>query len=130
MITFEFENVPVAAAEVAARYAPVRPAGQVLHTTQNRLREKTCLQNAGLPVTPFAPVRSAVDIDEAVAAVGLPAVLKTASWGYDGKGQLRVASHQQACQAWQSLGGGEAVLERWIDFAVGAIRRGRAGPPW
>ena len=117
VITFEFENVPVAAAEVAARYAPVHPAGQVLHTTQNRLREKTCLQNAGLPVTPFAPVRSAVDIDEAVATVGLPAVLKTASWGYDGKGQVRVASHQEVCRAWQSLGGADAVLERWIDFA-------------
>ena len=66
VMTFEFENVPVATAEVADRYAPVRPAGQVLHTTQNRLREKTFLRNAGLPVTPFAPVRSLADLDEAL----------------------------------------------------------------
>jgi 5-(carboxyamino)imidazole ribonucleotide synthase len=116
VISFEFENVPVTTAEVAARYAPVRPAGQVLHTTQHRLREKTFLRNAGLPVTPFAPVRSAADLDRAIAAVGLPAVLKTAFWGYDGKGQVRVESHQQAVEAWQTLGGGEAILERWIDF--------------
>ncbi len=117
VMTFEFENVPVATAEVASRYAPVRPAGQVLHTTQHRLREKTFLRNAGLPVTPFAAVRSVADLDQALATVGLPAVLKTASWGYDGKGQVRVESHPQASQAWQSLRGGEAVLERWIDFA-------------
>jgi 5-(carboxyamino)imidazole ribonucleotide synthase len=115
-VTFEFENVPVATAEVAARYAPVRPAGQVLHTTQNRLREKTFLRDAGLPVTPFAVVPSAADLDMAIAAVGLPAVMKTASWGYDGKGQARVESREQAEQAWQSLGGRDAVLERWIDF--------------
>ena len=117
VMTFEFENVPVATAEAAAHYAPVRPAGQVLHTTQNRRREKTFLRNAGLPVTPFAAVRSESELDQAIAAVGLPAVLKTANWGYDGKGQARVASRLQAIQAFQSLGGGEAILERWIDFA-------------
>jgi 5-(carboxyamino)imidazole ribonucleotide synthase len=116
VMTFEFENVPVATAEVADRYVPVRPAGEVLHTTQNRLREKTFLRSAGLPVTPFAPVRSLAELDSAVAEVGLPAVLKTARWGYDGKGQARVESLQEAAAAWQSLGGGEAVLERWIDF--------------
>ncbi len=116
VISFEFENVPVTTAEVAARYAPVRPAGQVLHTTQHRLREKTFLRNAGLPVTPFAPVRSAADLEGAIAMVGLPAVLKTASWGYDGKGQVRVESHQQAVEACQALNGAEAVLESWIDF--------------
>jgi 5-(carboxyamino)imidazole ribonucleotide synthase len=116
VIGFEFENVPVATAEVASRYAPVRPAGQVLHTTQHRLREKTFLRDAGLPVTPFAPVRSATDLEQAVAAVGLPAVLKTASWGYDGKGQMRVESRAQAVEAWQALHGAEAVLESWIEF--------------
>ena len=62
-------------------------------------------------------MRSAADFDEAVAAVGLPAVLKTASWGYDGKGQVRVESAVQVRQAWYKLGAGEAVLESWIDFA-------------
>jgi phosphoribosylaminoimidazole carboxylase (NCAIR synthetase) len=70
-----------------------------------------------LPVTPFAAVRSESDLDAAVAAVGLPAVMKTASWGYDGKGQARVDSRDQASQTWRSLGAGEAILERWIDFA-------------
>lgn len=116
VIGFEFENVPVATAEVASRYAPVRPAGQVLHTTQHRLREKTFLRDAGLPVTPFAPVHSATDLEQAIAAVGLPAVLKTASWGYDGKGQMRVESRAQAVEAWQALHGAEAVLESWIEF--------------
>lgn len=116
VISFEFENVPVATAEVANRHAPVRPAGQVLHTTQHRLREKTFLRDAGLPVTPFAPVRSAEDLEQALAVVGLPAVLKTASWGYDGKGQMRVTSHAQAVEAFQALRGAEAVLERWIEF--------------
>ncbi len=116
VIGFEFENVPVATAEVASRYAPVRPAGQVLHTTQHRLREKTFLRDAGLPVTPFAPVRAATDLEQAIAAVGLPAVLKTASWGYDGKGQMRVESRAQAVEAWQALHGAEAVLESWIEF--------------
>jgi 5-(carboxyamino)imidazole ribonucleotide synthase len=116
-ITFEFENVPVATAETAARYAPVRPAGQVLHTTQNRLREKTFLRDAGLPVTPFAAVRSRAEINEAITEVGLPAVMKTASWGYDGKGQCRIESLEQAEQAWERLGGGDAVLEQWIDYA-------------
>jgi 5-(carboxyamino)imidazole ribonucleotide synthase len=115
-VTFEFENVPVATAEVAARYAPIRPAGQVLHTTQNRLREKTFLRRAGLPVTPFAAVRTAADIGGAVAEIGLPAVLKTASWGYDGKGQARIATLEEAERVWQSMGSGEAILERWIDF--------------
>jgi 5-(carboxyamino)imidazole ribonucleotide synthase len=80
------------------------------------LREKTFLQNAGLPVTPFAAVRSSADLDSAADQVGVPAVLKTARWGYDGKGQARVESLQEAVAAWESLGSGEAVLERWIDF--------------
>lgn len=118
VITFEFENVPVQATEVAARYAPVRPEGQVLHTTQSRHREKQFLQNAGLPVTPCATLRSGGDLEQALSTIGLPAVLKTVSWGYDGQGQVRVDSPEQARRAWQSLGGQEIVWERWIDLAA------------
>ncbi|MCA9204026.1 MAG: ATP-grasp domain-containing protein, partial [Planctomycetales bacterium] len=103
VVTFEFENVPDETAAAAGRFAPVRPAGQVLHTTQNRLREKTFLKDAGLPVTRFAPVRSLDDIDAAVASVGLPGVLKSASWGYDGKGQRRVASRTALAGAMEEL---------------------------
>lgn len=117
VITFEFENVPVSTAEVAGQFAPIRPAGEILHVTQNRLREKTFLREAGLPVTPFAPVRSTSDLDTAIDTVGLPGVLKTASWGYDGKGQATVEVREQALPAWQSQGCVEAIWERRIDFA-------------
>ncbi len=116
LVTFEFENVPAATAEAAAEPAPVRPAGAVLHTTQNRLREKGFLAGAGFPVTPFAAVRSAADLPPALAALGLPAVLKTAGWGYDGKGQAVIRDGAEAAAAFGALGGGEAVLEAFVDF--------------
>ena len=86
-VTFEFENIPLAATKAAAKHAPVRPAGSVLHTSQHRLREKGSLAARGLPVTPFRPARSAQQAVAAIAELGEPAVIKTAAWGYDGKGQ-------------------------------------------
>ncbi len=118
VMTFEFENVPAATAEAAAEHAPVRPAGSVLHTTQNRLREKSFLAAAGFPVTPFAAVRSAAELSAALAALGTPAVLKTAGWGYDGKGQVRIGAAGQAPAAWAQLATDEAVLEAFVDFAA------------
>jgi 5-(carboxyamino)imidazole ribonucleotide synthase len=118
VVTFEFENVPAATAEAAAGEAPVRPAGAVLHTTQNRLREKGFLAAAGFPVTPFLPVRSEAELRAALASLGTPAVLKTAGWGYDGKGQIRIARAEEAAAAWAALGTGEAVLEAFVDFAA------------
>jgi 5-(carboxyamino)imidazole ribonucleotide synthase len=115
-ITFEFENIPVAASEAAARFAPVRPGGGVLHVTQDRLREKGFLRQAGLPVTPFAEATTAEQLQAALAELGLPAVLKTAAWGYDGKGQLQVRTAEEAIAAWQALAGAPAILEGWIDF--------------
>lgn len=117
VVTFEFENVPLIAAETAAKFAPVRPAGSVLFTSQNRLREKTALRDSGLPVTPFEPIHSLTDLQRAVASRGTPAVLKTAAWGYDGKGQAVVRQPDEARTAWQSLRSEEAILEAWIDFA-------------
>jgi 5-(carboxyamino)imidazole ribonucleotide synthase len=116
VVTFEFENVSSAAAEAAAGHAPVRPAGSVLHTTQNRLREKAFLAGAGVPVAPFAAVRSAAELRDALARLGTPAVLKTAGWGYDGKGQAKIATPEEADAAWSSLRTEEAVLEGFIDF--------------
>lgn len=115
-VTFEFENVPARTAEAAARHARVRPAGEVLHTTQHRIREKTFLSTAGLPVTPFRTVRSSSDLAEAIAALGCPSILKTAGFGYDGKGQVRIKSADQAEEAWASIGRAEAVLEKFIPF--------------
>jgi 5-(carboxyamino)imidazole ribonucleotide synthase len=116
VVTFEFENVPAETAETCARFAPVRPAGHVLHTTQHRLREKTFLSDAGLPLTPFRAVRSLADLRAGLEELGYPAILKTADFGYDGKGQLRIAGPDQTDKAWHALRGREAVLEAFIDF--------------
>ncbi len=116
VVTFEFENVPAAAAEVAAEEAPVRPAGRVLHTTQQRVREKTFLEKAGFPVTPFVAVTSLEELRLGVAQLGCPAVLKTAGYGYDGKGQYRLGSPADAVYAWQQAGGQAAILEAFVDF--------------
>jgi 5-(carboxyamino)imidazole ribonucleotide synthase len=115
-VTFEFENVPAATAETAARYAPVRPAGRVLHTTQNRVREKTWLSQAAIPVTPFRTVRTREDLQGAVAELKTPAVLKTAGFGYDGKGQVLICRPEELESAWQSLQRQECVLEAFVDF--------------
>ncbi|MGI8586068.1 MAG: 5-(carboxyamino)imidazole ribonucleotide synthase [Chloroflexia bacterium] len=116
VVTFEFENVPAATAGAAAEFAPVRPDGRILHTTQNRLREKTFLAAKGLPVTAFRAVRDAAGLAEGLAAIGYPAVLKTAGFGYDGKGQARIAGVQDAPAAWSALGRQPAVLEACVDF--------------
>jgi len=119
LVTFEFENVPAATAAAAAEEAPVRPAGAVLHTTQNRRREKTFLAAHGFPVTPFKTVRTAGDLSSAIAELGLPAVLKTAGWGYDGKGQALICDVETSEAALRSLGlkdGEEAILEAFVDF--------------
>ena len=116
VVTFEFENVPAATAAAAAQCAPVRPGGNVLHTTQHRLREKQFLRKAGLPIAPFQKVADLPGLQAAAAQIGLPAILKTADFGYDGKGQSRVYSLQDLPQAWATVGETEAVLESFIDL--------------
>ena len=116
VVTFEFENVPAPTAEAAARCAPVRPAGSILHITQQRIREKSFLRNGGVPTTPYREVHSVADLDQAVSELGCPAVLKTAAFGYDGKGQFRIDSPGRVAEAWDAIGRQEAVLEAFIDF--------------
>jgi 5-(carboxyamino)imidazole ribonucleotide synthase len=116
VVTFEFENVPAETAAAAARHAPVRPNGEVLHTTQNRLREKTFLANNGFPTTAFRAVRSLEDVRLAVRELGLPAVLKTASFGYDGKGQSTVKTFAEAESAIADDPSVERIYEAFIDF--------------
>jgi 5-(carboxyamino)imidazole ribonucleotide synthase len=116
VVTFEFENVPSATAEAAGAHAPVRPSGSILHTTQHRLREKTFLAGAGFPLTPFLPIRTSADLTQALEQLGRPAVLKTADFGYDGKGQALIGPGEDAEAAWQSIGRVEAVLEAFVDF--------------
>lgn len=116
VITFEFENVPFQTVEAAAQFAPVRPRGEVLHTTQNRLREKNFLSNNGFPVAPFRHVKTIEELRTAVAAIGLPAVLKTAGFGYDGKGQAKIRTEADVETAFAAIGAPEAVLEAFVDF--------------
>jgi len=116
VVTFEFENVPAATAQAAAKCAPVRPSGSILHVTQQRIREKSFLSKAGLPVTPYREVRSLDGLNRALADLGAPAVLKTAAFGYDGKGQFRIDAPDRAAEAWTAIGKQEAVLEAFIDF--------------
>jgi 5-(carboxyamino)imidazole ribonucleotide synthase len=116
VVTFEFENVPAETAAAAAHCAPVRPSGEVLHTTQHRLREKIFLSQSGLPVAPFRHVRTREELPQAAAELGLPAILKSAGFGYDGKGQFRLKSTEDFDAAWRAVGEREAVLEAFIDF--------------
>ena len=117
VVTFEFENVPAATVEAVAALVPVRPSGAALHTAQHRVREKTFLAQAGFPVTPFRHVRNLAELRAGIAALGLPCVLKTAGFGYDGKGQRLVRSESECAAAFDALGGREAILEAFVDFA-------------
>ncbi len=116
VITLEFENISAACVDAASPIVPVRPKGSVLHTTQNRLREKTFLAKNGFPVAPFRHVKSREELAAAVEEIGTPAVLKTAGFGYDGKGQVRIDEKEEVDRAWTSLAGQEAVLEAFIDY--------------
>lgn len=115
-ITFEFENVPAITAETAARHAPVRPAGRVLHVAQNRAREKGWLRDNAIPVTPFRNVSTQEELLAAVVELGTPAVLKTAAFGYDGKGQVTIRKADEAEAAWQTLMRQECILEALVEF--------------
>jgi len=115
-VTFEFENVPAEAGRILAEHVPVRPGGDVLHVCQNRLREKSFIRDADIPVTPFEAVRSVDDLRAALEKHGTPAVLKTAGFGYDGKGQVKIERGADADAAWAEVDTDEAVLEAFIDF--------------
>ena len=116
VVTFEFENVPSASVAAIAERTRVRPSGSVLHTTQHRGREKSFLSAAGLPVGSYALVGTLDELGAAVGRVGCPAILKTASFGYDGKGQARIDRPEEALAAWDRIGRQPAVLEAFVDF--------------
>ena len=118
VLTFEFENIPAQTIEWCARHCAVRPSGDVLHITQHRLREKEFLDRAGLPLPGFKAVASAGELAFAVAEIGSPSVVKTASFGYDGKGQRLIRPGDNLQQAWAPFAGQSAVLESFVDFAM------------
>ena len=117
VITFEFENIPSEAIDVLEEHRPVRPNRRALAVSQDRLREKRFLRGLGLATAPFAPVDAAADLDGAVRATGLPAVLKTRRFGYDGKGQVCLGSFDNPAAALALLNGVPAILEGFVDFS-------------
>lgn len=117
VVTFEFENISAEAVRAAEEVAIVRPNGRALAVAQHRIREKTFLAEHGLPIGPYAPVRTDGELAAAIEAIGCPAVLKTAAFGYDGKGQVAIAQAGDAPRAWVTLRRVEAVLEAFLDLA-------------
>ena len=128
VVTFEFENVSARAVSTAEEHAIVRPNGRALAIAQHRLREKTFLHDHGFPVARFAPVRSDVDLADALRTVGRPAVMKTVTLGYDGKGQVPVGVETDPVEAWAALGRHEAVLETFVDLDCEVSVIGVRGP--
>ncbi len=116
VVTFEFENVPFEAVDAASELVDVHPRGDILHTTQNRLREKTFLSENGFPVAPFKHIKLIEDLHQAASEIGRPAILKTAGFGYDGKGQRKLTAVGEFERAFADLNGQEGVLEALIDF--------------
>lgn len=116
VLTFEFENIPKAALETVSTIRPVRPRAEVLHICQNREREKLFLQSHGFPCAPFRVVDSANSLAQALDELGFPSVLKTADFGYDGKGQVKLTPGADPAEVWKSFGAPRGVLEAWIPF--------------
>ncbi|HSI86011.1 MAG: 5-(carboxyamino)imidazole ribonucleotide synthase [Candidatus Methylacidiphilales bacterium] len=121
VVTYEFENIPVEALDALEGRVMLRPGRNVLHTTQNRRREKEFLNRCGYPVAPFRVVTSAQELVKAVEELGAPCVLKTADFGYDGRGQQKiyeVPDEKNAAFLWAKHGAPTGVLEKWITFEV------------
>ncbi|WP_372619904.1 5-(carboxyamino)imidazole ribonucleotide synthase [Falsiroseomonas sp.] len=116
VVTFEFENVPAATLDILAPLVPCRPGVEALRIGQDRLLEKRFFDSAGLPVGPWREVASRADLEAAVAALGLPAVLKTTRLGYDGRGQAVLRAPEDLDPAWERLAPRPLILEAFIPF--------------
>jgi 5-(carboxyamino)imidazole ribonucleotide synthase len=116
VITYEFENVPAAAAMILAARRPVLPGQKILETTQDRLAEKDFVTRLGIGTADYADVSSTASLRAALARIGLPAVLKTRRFGYDGKGQAMLRDGDDVDQVWDELGTRSAILEAFIPF--------------
>jgi 5-(carboxyamino)imidazole ribonucleotide synthase len=117
VITFEFENVSAEGLDLLAGLRPVHPSPHILGISQDRVVEKTFLNDHGIATAPWAEVGDLATLDAAIARIGLPAILKTTRLGYDGRGQARVTSHAEAEAAFASLEPKPLVLEGMVDFA-------------
>ncbi|HEX3430328.1 MAG TPA: 5-(carboxyamino)imidazole ribonucleotide synthase [Rhizomicrobium sp.] len=116
-ITFEFENVPSATLAILTQEKPTYPGEQCLAPAQDRLTEKDFLSGLGIPTTAYRPFQTWEEAREALARVGIPAILKTRRFGYDGKGQWAIAGANDLEVAFAGLNGAPAILERRVDFS-------------
>ncbi len=116
VVTYEWENVPVSAARRIEEFTPVLPPVRALEAAADRLAEKRFFAGLGVPAARFAPVDSREALDDAVAAIGFPAVLKTRRLGYDGKGQAVLRQQADLDAAWDAVGGSPLLLEEWVSF--------------
>lgn len=114
--TYEFENVPVRTAEWLAERVPVYPPPGALSVAQDRVDEKSFFQTLGIPTPEFRGIGNRIEFDEAIQTVGLPAVLKTRRFGYDGKGQAVIRSNRDVEPAWERLGSRPLILEHFVPF--------------
>ncbi len=117
VITYEFENIPTAALDILESHRPIRPGREALRVSQDRLTEKNFLQSLGLNTAPFADISDQASLDAALADIGAPAILKTRRFGYDGKGQARIKTLNDAPQALADMAGAPALLEGFINFS-------------
>lgn len=117
VVTFEFENIPAETTELLAELKPTRPKPRVLYLTQERLREKHFLASINVPTTKFLEVAHAESLPSAVQALGRPSILKSARFGYDGKGQVRIDADTDLSDAWKKMGGDLGILEGFVDFS-------------
>lgn len=116
VITYEFENIPTSALDILEKLRPIRPGREALRVSQDRLTEKAFLQELGLTTAPFADVSDGASLDAAIAEIGTPAILKTRRFGYDGKGQARIAAPDQASDALADMAGAPSILEGFVQF--------------
>ena len=116
LVTYEFENVPVAAARRVAELVPVLPGPQALEVAQDRLAEKSLFARAGIPTARFAAAGSSDELTAALKEIGAPAIVKTRREGYDGKGQAAVSGSVDATDLWSSLGAAPLLVEERVEF--------------
>ena len=116
VVTFEFENGPDATLAAISERVPVRPNVDALHVSQDRAIEKTFLNDHSIGTAPWAPVNGPDDFASAAKVAGTPGILKTARFGYDGKGQIRIETAAALAEAWEAIGAAPAVLEGFVDF--------------
>lgn len=116
VVTAEFENIPASCLEAVEAVKPLRPGAKAIFTTQHREREKLFLRENGIACAEFRVIEDFAGLEAAVTALGRPCVIKTAAFGYDGKGQCKVNADTDLATAWQPFTGHRAVVEQWVPF--------------